>query len=1532
MSACDFSNKEMRSYLKNSVEDLAPQDAIVKHSKDSTTIQFKAITEAELEKMKEDVMNKNNDWNQLNHEGDFKDFIEFNYDANSKIATFKYKFLEFLTMIINKFNRSNREARKQREELEKLSKINKQLDEYHANVAKTEQVVSEKNADEFFKENNEVLKESEKVLNESVNERGTMSRTLKAEPVTFIVSEQSLQDVQEQPSYPPTQQEIDNNPKRPIPKGLEGTLFDTRPKFDETTDIDTYHSLVKARTQYSRHVKNFMWEMQREIDRLEHMVEQGTTEENGVKLIRAKELHDRFKLLWMTGTKVDNMHANEFMDTLLNEMKILESHILSGHNIPMLFKRVNFLKMLLNGETIDGATMDFNLKHVNDKALYAIRKQFADLENNFINLANAEVIKHLMSSDVFRKNISAMGITDVSQIAKLITAKGDLGTLEQMFKGISFSDQDVGIMPEMMKVMFHKVNVKHLAEAEKQKQRLAEAAKKVGKDTEFAKERDKNGNLTGELIQPFRSVWTKILSRAGNAIEKKKIYAEYAEKIDYSKIPHIKAKYGGAFAEHFVHSEETMKEYDQYLRNRLGKAYDKVMANADKKLQEFLRISLIEEDTTQFSPFLEHQGTNETFYMEFIPKHEEYINRDYDKLTDDQRNYVETIISINKSYISANLEEHGHTSYGKFFLGMLDAAGRQKKIDGKAKKILRHALKLFYINRDAIVGTKVDDKYVDDIKMFKDTVFRRFNNMDLVDVIKYAQDFGIKVPTSNTTVAEVADLIANALYKADLEEDLTSVTEKMIDIASSSATRNEMLPVAQNMYRYFKIHNYGKAGIEKTMRSFIDIVIRGLRPKDLSVFEKILGSKVKLEDINTLEDVRKIVLTKRDMTENDKIILDLIRKGSEVDTSRVQVNFADKDGNTYYNNPKTGEFFRNSVPISRKEFDTFYAKKLAYDLNKTGIPLTVGSVFRGINTLILHKYLGLSPVAGIINRWQGMNDNGLADATGHYWTTGNLAKAQRFLNLTNLINYGDSTLTPKKALAFMNRIMPKKKIEEMKKLQKLTKILGMNIYKEDGQTSGLSDMLMSWSIKDPEFKNQMEIFLSIMQDMKIKDINGNEHQMFDGEQLTAYELVDGKLMLKDEFRTDDNIAMYENFVEGSTGENPIAEFVAKHQKALSHIQNNFDNNDTTTTANNLLLSTFAMLKKWIVSGFMQRFDSGQGRDITFNKKKKEGRYITGMRRKGAGASFVAGNMALALGLGAGVGTLGIMGAGMGMIYLGYKMYMKKKFNQDIKTNALNVQELVIFWKSALLSAIDFPARTIGGRSFGFKNENVGSGDLTPEEVGNIKALGMELGNKIALLAMSLAVLAMLHDDDDDEDSKKRRLYNYLANRLSGLVYDNAIYLNPSEMVNSVSRVGIIDFSKNLFETTTLIFNGDEVTDERKERLYTKVSLIPNTINNMIFRGGNPFSSDQDMSSDVFKSAMQSEDVAAKKKKRVKMSNFTDKAKGRGYGDEEIKLLKRWYLPKKAKNESEEAHLNRVIRATADIDWDKVIDKYPPKGR
>ena len=103
-------------------------------------------------------------------------------------------------------------------------------------------------------------------------------------------------------------------------------------------------------------------------------------------------------------------------------------------------------------------------------------------------------------------------------------------------------------------------------------------------------------------------------------------------------------------------------------------------------------------------------------------------------------------------------------------------------------------------------------------------------------------------------------------------------------------------------------------------------------------------------------------------------------------------------------------------------------------------------------------------------------------------------------------------------------------------------------------------MLSDISVNNPEWKNQMEIFLSILQNVQVetvhKDENGNTifEPFFDGKDFIY---IPGTLQLKDEFKTETNIDNWEKFKEDKNGNSPQNLLVAKMKATKSALQGNY---------------------------------------------------------------------------------------------------------------------------------------------------------------------------------------------------------------------------------------------------------------------------------------------------------------------------------------------------------------------------------------
>jgi len=86
--------------------------------------------------------------------------------------------------------------------------------------------------------------------------------------------------------------------------------------------------------------------------------------------------------------------------------------------------------------------------------------------------------------------------------------------------------------------------------------------------------------------------------------------------------------------------------------------------------------------------------------------------------------------------------------------------------------------------------------------------------------------------------------------------------------------------------------------------------------------------------------------------------------------------------------------------------------------------------------------------------------------------------------------------------------------------------------------------LMDFAIEIPESHNQGELILCMWQTIMVKDINGNEHPLFNGE-TGQFIYKPGTMSLKEEFRTADNIRMWEGYQEERGGNNQHLSFFHK---------------------------------------------------------------------------------------------------------------------------------------------------------------------------------------------------------------------------------------------------------------------------------------------------------------------------------------------------------------------------------------------------
>ena len=305
------------------------------------------------------------------------------------------------------------------------------------------------------------------------------------------------------------------------------------------------------------------------------------------------------------------------------------------------------------------------------------------------------------------------------------------------------------------------------------------------------------------------------------------------------------------------------------------------------------------------------------------------------------------------------------------------------------------------------------------------------------------------------------------------------------------------------------------------------------------------------------------------------------------------------------------------------------------------------------------------------NRLEGVLVNTSADADGIYWTTGNNRHSTRILTNANLVRMSDGKL------GFNSRAKKK----QLESIDRLVRALGVlqdrrdfrdkknQVSNYDGKTEALN--VYNFAVGMPEYKNQIEIMLNVLQDHVIMNykgektgyVNGDGYMreggniMENGEKgigkilekenyMPAYK--PGTLELKDEYKytreafnedgtlktgdlsafiNKDNIGL-ETFqvfdvVNGKTeGSNAIHHLNLKVQDTINKTHGNYSAMDSQVLMNNDWGRFVMSFKRHAPELINQRFGTF-GTDIVQGKSEYEGRLRRLLKNPGAAGVFAS---------------------------------------------------------------------------------------------------------------------------------------------------------------------------------------------------------------------------------------------------------------------------------------------------------------------
>lgn len=452
-------------------------------------------------------------------------------------------------------------------------------------------------------------------------------------------------------------------------------------------------------------------------------------------------------------------------------------------------------------------------------------------------------------------------------------------------------------------------------------------------------------------------------------------------------------------------------------------------------------------------------------------------------------------------------------------------------------------------------NSNINKNYIDEYNnSYKRTIelLKGFNKIS--DIIPLLNTFGLsrQILQNVDDVFEAKSIIAHKIAERDAEytTDFVKATKNILNLYAIQKTNNTMASHMILMLNYFsRITTDGekpsKTNIRtKAIEQFTDQLKRGFLNNNNDDIELSEPQKNFLETIlNNIssnktidEQIDNIIKSnKKRFTKNEKQIISDIIKILHMQSQTKSFSFSYKNEKyekkvKYRGGVEFFEYSKNGKKISTDDFNKARKDFFTDMILKIGSELNVDSVITGGLSLIRLKMLGgyvFATISGLKNRIDGLVATSDIDATNEYFTAGNLAKAQRFL-MFGMLPIG--LINKEGDIAFKNILSQKMykrfkitKIlgERLRIMQDMTNIFDKNIGNTRMGTLKTNANLYNASIQLPEIRNQYDIMIARLMDVRVKDKYGIFHKFISNNEFTIYNLDDnGNVTLKDDFNPE----------------------------------------------------------------------------------------------------------------------------------------------------------------------------------------------------------------------------------------------------------------------------------------------------------------------------------------------------------------------------------------------------------------------------
>lgn len=784
----------------------------------------------------------------------------------------------------------------------------------------------------------------------------------------------------------------------------------------------------------------------------------------------------------------------------------------------------------------------------------------------------------------------------------------------------------------------------------------------------------------------------------------------------------------------------------------------------------------------------------------------------------------------------------------------------------------------------------------------------------------------MRLSTANNMVFRKKTLIELKTVNQETKEILESITGK--NIPSLISTYGErMSPYVLKEYLTNQVMEEQTFNLPLMMRAYLDMVSEYKAQKDalpeISIFkglyDEIQVAKQDSKVGQNLPSIRQIIDRKtRKAGIEDKRWMSQLRMKTWINKNVKGISEPEVWGRLGMKNlnSKEKEFKKDAeeyLKLLKAELENTDSPEeqanlaseiteVEYALENLGEVVALSAMYENlINRLPIFVGLGYNIKTQIVNRFQGWWQ-GMINDTGRYWPKGAFYAANAFINRKGARRLPGMS-------SYRNEINKTKLlVEKLNVLQDATNEIDRA--KRDSGIRGKMKVLDPFYLVEyVEWHNQVPQILSMLSGMTIKDKQGKEYPIFDGNGLPAYTIVNGQLVLKPEFDTPSNRETWVDFSDDVSSDNK-----SRITKTIAILNGDYSKTGTTFVKKSAVGRTLMMFKTWLPKQIRMRYGSNQT-DLDLGQGSYDGAYTgalkTNKSRTGASA-LIGAEVALLSTMTLGLGFGGVMAGGL-LVNTIYKNRKASKDGENLET----MKQLGLAGQALVKKFIGLPINTVSGKNL-IKSQDFSSLGLTKAEEENFHFIVNETVGLLYLTLVKVAIKAMFGDDEEDEPKtingqpnpyyfKKRQSEEeksfgiIMENQITRLISDVSLYMSPEGLYTiTMNPAGIDSWFKNVVKISDGLSRKVQGNDEletgpnqgkSKFWVSTRETLLPGIFNEWIDGDFDSFGYKKQSKKDFNPGELQDywfKSDYAKDRKTIKAERATAKEELQEYWEKEFK--------------------------------------------